>query len=409
LGKRRWVFAGLLAALLAVLLAPEQGLAKRHRAEASVGQLRGVNLSPFRAFMPGAQSDADNQREVESACRLGANVIRVFVSWARLEPSQHVVSPEYAAELDSLMSQASSCGARVMLMLVTTPQWASSAPEGTGQYGSGRYPPRDPDEFGWMVGWILSRWPGLQSLEIWNEPNYTPYWAGTPADYVQLVNEAAAAKRAVGSSTMILAGALSSGVLDYLVNYLNQLYAAGLGAEDGISVHPYSMHCDSKCSFFDPGLPHAPFRETISRIHGVMAAHGDQSGLWLTEFGFASCPAEPLCVHESQQAAWTAKSIQVAACYPYVMGMTPFTIRDLVGDPRYAAISDAHFGLLRNDFQPKPAYSALASSYWGFRAAERRYAKARRGRRPRVAHKSLASSPKCREMLGAHRAHKARR
>ena len=413
--RARPLLLAVLAALLVALALPSDGAAKRHSSRASdsigpaAGQLRGVNLSPFKAFMPGGLSDADNQREVESACRLGADVVRVFVSWAQLEPSRQQVSPEYAAKLDSLVSQASSCGARVMLMLVTTPHWASSAPAGTGPYASGRYPPRDPGEFGWMVSWILSRWPSLQSLEVWNEPNYTPYWAGTPADYVQLVDAAAAAKRQAGSGTLILAGALSSGVVEYVVNYLQQLYAAGLGAEDGISIHPYSMHCDDKCSFFDPVLPHAPFRDAITRIHGVMAAHGDGSGLWLTEFGFASCPAEPLCVRESQQAAWTAESIQVAACYPYVMGMTPFSIRDIAGDPQYAGVSDAHFGLLRTDFTPKAAYSALASSYWGFRAAERRYAKAKRGRRSRVAHKALAGSPKCRRMLGAHRARKARR
>jgi hypothetical protein len=403
------VLAGLVAALLVTLLSPQQGLAKRHRAGAATGQLRGVNLTPFRAFMPGGQSDAENQREVQSACRLGANIVRVFVSWQLLEPSRHEVSPAYAAELDSLVSQASSCGARVMLMLVTTPHWASSAPPESSQYAWGKYPPRDPDEFGWIVAQILSRWPALQSIEIWNEPNYTPYWAGTPADYVRLVNEAVAAKRAVGSSTLILAGALASGNVVYLVDYLSQLYAAGLGGEDGISIHPYSLHCDGKCSYFDPALPHAPFRDAITRLHGVMEAHGDRSGLWLTEFGFASCPAVPLCVREAQQATWTAESIQVAACYPYVIGMTPFTIRDIAGDPRYASVSDAHYGLLRTDFSAKPAFSALASSYWGFRAAERRYAKARRGRSSRIAHKSLAGSPQCRQMLGAHTARKARR
>jgi hypothetical protein len=403
------VLAALLAVLLATLAFPAEGSAKRKPADAGTGQLRGVNLTPFRAFMPGGQSDADNQREVESACRLGANVIRVFVSWALLEPSRHQVSSEYAAELDSLVSQASSCGARVMLMLATTPHWASSAPEGTDQFSSGRYPPRDPDEFRWMVASILSRWPALQSIEVWNEPNYTPYWAGTPADYVQLVNQAVAAKREVGSGTLILAGALASGNVAYLVDYLSQLYAAGLGAEDGISIHPYSMHCDRKCSFFDPGLPQAPFRDAITRIHGLMADHGDGSGLWLTEFGFASCPAVPLCVQEAQQATWTAESIQVAACYPYVMGMTPFTVRDIAGDPRYALVSDAHFGLLHTDFSPKPSFFALASAYGGFRAAERRYAKAKRHRKRGVAHKSLAGSPKCRKMLGAHSARKARR
>ena len=403
------MLAALLAVLLATLAFPAEGSAKRKRAGVATEQLRGVNLTPFRAFFPGGQSDAENRQEVESACRLGAGLIRVFVSWARLEPAPHQVDPEYAAELDSLMSQASSCGARVMMMLVTTPHWASSAPDGTDRFSSGRYPPRDPDEFGWMVAGILGRWPSLHSMEIWNEPNYTPYWAGTPADYVQLVDQAVAAKRAVGSGTLILAGALASGQLDYLVDYLDQLYAAGLGGEDGISIHPYSMHCDRKCSFFDPGLPQAPFRDAITRIHGVVAGHGDRSGLWLTEFGFASCPAVPLCVPEAQQATWTAESIQVAACYPYVMGMTPFTVRDIAGDPRYALVSDAHFGLLHTDFSPKPAYFALASAYGGFRAAERRYAKAKRHRKRGVAHKSLAGSPKCRKMLGAGSARKARR
>lgn len=398
----------MLAALLAALAFPAEGLAKRKPADASVGQLRGVNLTPFRAFIPGGQSEAENRQEVESACRMGAGLVRVFVSWAKLEPSRHEVDPEYVAELDSLVGQASGCGARVMFMLVTTPHWASSAPEGTDWFSSGRFPPSDPDEFGSMVAWILSRWPALHSIEIWNEPNYTPYWAGTPADYVQLVNEAVAAKREVGSSTEILAGALASGVVDYLVLYLNQLYAAGLSGQDGISIHPYSMGCSNRCSFFDPIQPQAPFRSAITRIHNLMVANGDRSGLWLTEFGFASCPAAPACIHEAQQASWTAKSIEIASCYPYVLGMTAFTIRDIAGDPKYAHVSDAHFGLLRTDFSPKPSYSALASTYWGFHAAER-YAKRKRGRASRVAHKALAGSAKCRRMLGGGSARKSPR
>jgi hypothetical protein len=400
----------MLAALIGALAFPATGAAKRKPAQAATGQLRGVNLTPFAAFAPGGQSDAENRAEVEAACRMGAGLVRVFVSWARLEPAPHQVSPEYVAELDSLMSQASSCGAKVMFMLVTTPYWASSAPEGTDWFQSGRYPPRDPDEFGWMVMGILSHWPGLHSIEIWNEPNYTPYWAGSPSDYVQLVNEAVAAKRSIGSNTQILAGALASGVVDYLVLYLRQLYAAGLRGEDGISIHPYSLQCTGRCSFIDPTLAQSPFRTAITRVHDVMAANGDPNGLWLTEFGFASCPAFPACIHESQQASWTAKSIEIASCYPFVMGMTAFTVRDIAGDPRYAGVSDAHFGLLRTNFTPKPSYSALSSTFHGFRAAERRYAKSKRGRRKRgVAHKALAGSPKCSRVVGATKPRKARR
>jgi hypothetical protein len=79
---------------------PEAAMAKKR-------QLRGVNLTPMQAFMPGGQSNADNRREVKRACRMGADVVRVFVMWYMLEPSRGQVNPRYVSKLDSLMSQAS--------------------------------------------------------------------------------------------------------------------------------------------------------------------------------------------------------------------------------------------------------------------------------------------------------------
>ena len=129
-----------------------------------------------------------------------------------------------------------------------------------------------------------------------------------------------------------------------------------------------------------------------------MVARGDPSGLWLTEFGFASCPAFPTCVSEAQQARWTVQSIRIASCYPYVRGMTPFTIRDIPGAPQYAQIFDAHFGLLRTDFSAKPAYSAVRSSYRDYdRAAQA--AKGSRAKRKAAVRARLPGSEACRRIL----------
>jgi hypothetical protein len=405
----------LIVAIVCVLGAlASPALAKSHRGQpgkrgsaraidaSAARQLRGVNLTPMQAFMPGGQSDADNQREVQSACRMGADVVRVFVMWYMLEPSRGQVSAEYVSKLDSLMSQASACGTRVMLMLAATPPWDSSAPAGTDFPKSGTYAPRD-DEFHWMVSWILRRWPALQSLEVWNEPNYSPYWSGTPADYAALVNAAVAAKREVGSSTLILAGAIASGD----VSYLNQVYAAGMRGQDGISIHPYSMYCSGSCTLTSPIPAQAPFRAAITAVHDLMVARGDPSGLWLTEFGFASCPAVPSCVPEQQQARWLVKSVRIASCYPYVKGLTPFTIRDIpASDPQYAMVQDAHFGLLRTDFSPKPAYSAVTSAYRDYDAVSRSASRSR-ARRKAVAGLSLPGSKNCQRLLGTAEARRA--
>ncbi|HEX3563083.1 MAG TPA: hypothetical protein VHU24_09630 [Solirubrobacterales bacterium] len=377
--------------------------AARGSAAAPAGQLRGVNLTPMQAFMPGGQSDADNQREVQSACRMGADVVRVFVMWYMLEPSRGQVNAAYASQLDSLMSQASACGARVMFMLAATPAWDSSAPAGTGWPKSGTYPARD-GEFRWIVSWILRTWPGLQSVEVWNEPNFFQYWSGTPADYAGMVNAAVAAKRDVGSSTLILAGALATG--PGIANYLNQLYAAGMSGQDGISIHPYSMYCPGNCTLTDPSPAKAPFRAAITRIHKLMVARGDRSGIWLTEFGFASCPAVPTCVSEGVQANWMAKSLRIAACYRYVKGLTPFTIRDIPGDPQYSQVYDAHFGLLHADFSPKPAYSSTTSIYRRYNVAERSAAKSRAGRKSAIP-AGMPGSRTCQRTLGAVAARKA--
>lgn len=371
--------------------------------DVAVGQLRGVNLTPMKAFMPAGQSDADNQNDVQSACRMGADVVRVFVMWDKLEPAPGQVDPGYAAKLDSLMSQAASCGTRVMFMLGATPAWASSAPAGTDPSRVGHYADRD-GAFRRMVGWILSRWPALQSLEVWNEPNHAPYWSGTPGDYAGMVNEAVAAKRDAGSSTLILAGSLGSGGVDFL----NQLYAAGMSGQDGISIHPYSMYCYSSCALTNPSPRQAPFRAIISWIHASMLAHGDRTGLWLTEFGFSTCPAVPTCIAEAQQSQWMVKSIKIASCYPFVRGLLPFTIRDIPSpDPKYDLVWGGHFGLLHTDYSPKPAYSAVASLYRGYDVAQRASLRSRT-RKKSAARAPLPGSTACRRILGTAGTRKAK-
>src|SRR5439155_1491913 len=158
----------------------------------------------------------------------------------------------------------------------------------------------------------------------------------------------------------------------------------------------------------DPGLKSSAFRSTIEGIHQLMQQNGDAAPMWLTEFGFSSCPSGPVCVPDSSQAAWDAKSVQVAACYPYVAGLTAFTLRDISVPATWDATSwHFHFGLMGADFTPKPAYSAMSAAYHQLEQVDAqsarasstgRAAKSKQGRRSAAGY---AASTKCRKLLGS--------
>jgi polysaccharide biosynthesis protein PslG len=327
---------------------------------AQADQLRGVQLSPNHAFSPApsGQSAADDTSEISSACTLGAGVVREFVSWQQLEkdgPGQ--IDPGYVAKLDSLMQQAGSCGIKVIFDLLGTPQWDSVAPASP---NFAAYPGVDgPSHYRQIVAWILARWPALYGLEVWNEPDLSNWWAGSAGQYADLVNAAVAAKRDTGAQTQILAGALARPG----TAYLQSLYLAGMRGQDDVSIHPYSAICTpAGCQQYDPDPITSAFRTEIETIHAAMLANGDVGGLWLTEFGFATCPAQPACVSEDVQADWMVKSFQMAAAYPYVGGLTAFTLRDVPAPAGSESNWQYHFGLTNTDFSPKPAYAAVRTT-----------------------------------------------
>jgi Cellulase (glycosyl hydrolase family 5) len=392
----------LTAAVLALLYLGAAALpssADAKRRPAKVGdsgvQLRGVNLTPNRAFMIGPYgfSEADNAREIDSACALNATVVRLFVSVPDLESQgPGLIDSNYASRLDSLMSESARCGLRVIMSLGGAPKWDSTAPD---QKFFMKYPALDGAAYYHdIAGWAMRRWAGLYAIEVANEPNLTSFWMGTPGQYADLVNAAVAAKREAGSGTLIIAGALSG---DGAAGYLQQLYAAGMRGQDAVSIHPYSTVCHPLCRpFVDPARAGSPFRSSIESVHRTMVQNHDPSEIFLTEFGFSSCPSVPVCVSARVQAAWTSKSIQVADCYPYLAGLTTFTLRDITVPPTWDATSwNFHFGLLGADFSPKPAFTAVSSAY---RQLNRADAAARSARARKTV--ATAGTAKCRRLIG---------
>ena len=123
----------------------------------------------------------------------------------------------------------------------------------------------------------------IEIWQIWNEPNLSSFYspAVDPAGYAALVEAAAPAIRAVDPDAQILlaglTGTKSNEKRMSSARFLTELYAVPdvEAAFDGIAVHPYNR----------------TVRGTLDQIDAARAIadrNGDDAGLWVTEFGWAS-------------------------------------------------------------------------------------------------------------------------
>jgi polysaccharide biosynthesis protein PslG len=322
-------------------------------------QLRGAMVTPNWSIESSlfAITPEQQRAEIADVAAMGGRLIRFHVDWSQLVPNLFAgVDQSYQARVDQVMAWAASYRIKVILNLVGTPCWAPASGPNCPLTHDVMFSPPRPDFFQATTKYLLQRYPGVFAFEVWNEPNLgSAFWVGSPAEFAATVNAAVAGAEEAGVGTKVLAAGLAmdgSG-------YLQQLYDAGMRGQDGISLHPYSM---SSGVWVDPSPRGSPFRRAIENTHRVMVRNHDHGGLWLTEFGFATCPAQPHCLSDSRAATWLAKSYRVAARYRYVKGLTAFSMRDYADPQDRNPAWDLRSGILQNDLSRKPAFRQVKNA-----------------------------------------------
>jgi hypothetical protein len=135
-------------------------------------------------------------------------------------------------------------------------------------------------------------------------------------------------------------------------------YANGGGPlTDALNIHTFINPLDSD--------RREQFDAILRGVRSTMDAHGDRDKkVWITEMG---CPGIPEgaprqkwfqgeAMDERQQADWLDTEYDWAADYPWVERLLWAFYRDTDG-----IFKDAtdYFGLVRNDFRPKPSFQRL--------------------------------------------------
>lgn len=296
----------------------------------------------------------------------GIRWVRVNWSW---KDFQQQAGPFIYDQFDLAASKAAEYGIHLLPILTAVPAWASTAPPDLiAERGNlapvDRYRPRDMDEWLTYVRTVVERYDGdglddapgsprLTHWEVWNEPNLALFWppASDADEYLGLLKATYEAVKAADPTALVVLGGLSgSGVNAEGTGYLQQLYALGSAAYfDVVSVHLYI---------------HPAIEDNIARLGAALAGTRrlmDEQGdadvpLWLTEIGWSDTPD-----------AWgqpTASQEEIAAFLTRVYTALPadkifwYNFRNTFD---HSPDVEHNFGLVYNDFTPKPAYDAYAA------------------------------------------------
>jgi Glycosyl hydrolase catalytic core len=143
--------------------------------------------------------------------------------------------------LDARVEAARSRGADIVYTLGgVTPRWASSKPDAFSPYGPGQcaVPSSDAIWKDWVKA-VVARYRGaIRYWEVWNEPDLSLFYCGTPEQLVRLARLTREAAREVDPQAVIL----SPGMSGYSGTGLLDQFLSNGGAEqvDTIAFHFYS-------------------------------------------------------------------------------------------------------------------------------------------------------------------------
>jgi cellulase (glycosyl hydrolase family 5) len=309
----------------------------------------------------------------------GFNWIKHQVEWQEIETAPGQFN---WTQLDPTVNLAAADGLKVLLSVQHAPTFYRSPSSGL--------TPSDPSTFRNFMQAISSRYAGkVQAYEIWNEQNLSREMGSgnvDPSRYLPLLEAGFNGIRAGDPSALALLGAPSPTGADIAgesiddLSYLQQLFALNGGEAknfyDAVSAHPSGFSNPPDCTPATPecslsgGFNNDPSFFAFTRVQqyrDLMVQNGQANkSIWFTEFGYCSNPSPPpgfeycASLTAQNQADFLVQALQKARALDYVAGMMVWNLNFQLAVPQ----SDEKwgFGVIRDDWSPRPAYSALAQA-----------------------------------------------
>lgn len=289
------------------------------------------------------RTGTDYHRALTLVQEAGADSVRVDATWSRVEKERGVLSiPD---RWRNILDIADARHIKVLLILDYGNQWYErSAKPST---------PAARKAFVRYAAFVASQLRGkVYGYEIWNEWDDTAGHtaAGSASDYVKLLKVVYPALKVADPSALILGGSVTSRAIDD--GYLAKLVELGaLHYMDGLSLHPYVQ-----CAKGSTVASWKSWMTTIEQHLSTLAHH--TVPVYVTEVGWPSSITQ--CgVALPVQAMRAHNVVLAAASLGFVRGIWWYDLRD---DGISMANAQDQFGLVANEWSPKPAFSAFKSA-----------------------------------------------
>lgn len=362
-------------------------------ATAQPGVPQGYEWGIATGYRPLYYDDAELARYLEALRALGVTYVRTDINLRQIfeDPANagNGLSSPYWRAADRYVAAVQARGMKVLWILTNTPDWAI-APGYTGVWA----PWADDSQFGEAARRVVERYfpLGVEVFEIWNEPNYSPFFGNihdrryTDADVAKfggMMRAAYTAMKAEAPGATITGPGLGQAGTYQQVGgngwmndqrYLEKLYDPAIGnakgSFDALSYHPYGdfyWGTDANRYFdyagaADDWVGWNKLYQTRPSIRSIMVANGDgDKRIWATEIG---APAKRDTDGAWTQGTGTTEAIQAGivrqvvtrwSALPFAGGLAWHAGRDSSN----ASAEDERWGLLRSDWSAKPGFAAF--------------------------------------------------
>ena len=275
--------------------------------------------------------------EAEAAATCGAKVIRDSVEWGSLQPERDVWNWE---RMDFLVNLYSALGIEHQALFAFTAKWA--APLEAQQSGNwldwNRCAP-DLDAWRTYVRTMAERYRGrIRYWEVWNEPDLSGFNKMSLDEYVALQKATYEEVKKVAPESVVMTGGFAT-LSDHPGKKSPTFHRDYLNlAKGSFDVHAYHEHG----SF-------AQFAQLVDGIFVPMRKETGTTAPWYAN----ETAINSMNGSERNQALTLFKKL----LYAWSRGAIGYTWYDLRNDGFDPLEGEHNYGMLTNDFQPKPVYS----------------------------------------------------
>lgn len=354
------------------------GHSVRHEAQVASVVLKGYGEvgNPEEPEDPTAPFDPQNRRsmaglsipflQLDTLEKVNATFERLIdlnVGWLRTDLPPYVIWTQSGAQniswtaADRIVTRAQQANIKVLFVVSTLPAWLG---HNNWQKGPETATERNAyvDFFERAVQRYNTNNPGVvKAWEMWNEPNWEPFWQPTPSAslYRDMVAQTyATIKPQLDEGVPLIAGGPTGTDSS---TWFNQLYTIGAQQYwDAVAIHPYQDHNYARNGQYYSGGTAGQ----VTPTRQIMNQHGDTDAvIWNTEMGNPTTYGSYVAT-EAEQAAWLTPTLNQWVDQNTSRGKTgPVFWYSLFDQQTGAPERESNYGIVQTNGTVKPAYTAF--------------------------------------------------